>query len=397
MKQLYPKLALVLFLLTLITGKGWAQCPAGYVPDEVGFDTTITFTDGTLSTDIKFPKFDPSVGMVTCVRLTMTVSSTLNFMYFENRDNTVNTSEVIFSRSDVMTGPGLSSAISNSESHQYGPYTLQPKDAIPNSGPDYIGVGPEEIFNKTIVRTITNAADISQFYGAAGDSLTYHYSASGNTQNNTTGNWFGGIDAMGQVEYKLEFCYCPAFILPLNVKLFDVTKVEDDRATLKWNGFDEEDVNYNYEVQVSNDGINFKTISVATKKNSAQQNEYNFTFTAANSDKHTYYFRIRQVYGNGYSRFSDTRTLQLEGNTAPKFNLYPNPSSGIVGIKFDNVSAGKYFIQITNAQGQVVKSQHVQLAGNTYKELGQLNRGIYWIKVTDVESTHSGVHQLMIK
>ena len=92
----------------------------------------ILFTDGSHSSQIKFPKFDPQQGMVTCAKLTMTVSSTLNFMFFENRDNSPNTAHVVFSRDDVITGPGLSPSLSNSEVNSYGHYNLAPKDGVPN-------------------------------------------------------------------------------------------------------------------------------------------------------------------------------------------------------------------------------------------------------------------------
>lgn len=92
----WPLLSLMFILASFQTGK--AQCIDGQAEGGTVFDTTINFTDGSHSSQIKFPKFDPLQEMVTCAKLTMTITSTLNFMVFENRDNSPNTAEVVFSR-----------------------------------------------------------------------------------------------------------------------------------------------------------------------------------------------------------------------------------------------------------------------------------------------------------
>lgn len=171
--------------------------------------------------------------------------------------------KLFFHGDDVITGPGLSTPLSNSEVNSYGPYNLAPKDLVPNSGPDYIGIGPVEIFDKT---KVVNISDFSPSYGAAGDSLIYNYTAIGNTQNNTTGNWFGGLDASGPVSYKLELCYCPAAIFPLNVRAFNVNKLTENQVDLKWNGIDDSYDEYQYEAEVSRDGKDFSSIGSFPKK-----------------------------------------------------------------------------------------------------------------------------------
>ena len=388
----WPFLSLLFVLACFQTGK--AQCIDGQAEGGTVFDTTINFTDGSHSSQIKFPKFDPLQGMVTCAKLTMTVTSTLNFMFFENRDNSPNTAEVVFSRDDVITGPGLSTPLSNSEVNSYGPYNLAPKDLVPNSGPDYIGIGPEEIFNTT---KVVNISDFTPFYGAAGDSLIYNYTATGNTQNNTTGNWFGGVDASGSVSYKLELCYCPAAILPLNVRAFDVNKLTENQVDLKWNGIDDSYDEYQYEAEVSRDGKDFSSIGLFPK-NTNTNDPYKLKFTSYKGENGIYYFRIKQVYSNGYVRYSNIRQVLLENSATTKFSVYPNPSKGIVGIKFDNILGGQFAALIFNTQGQMmVKKDIVVAAGSSYMEMAGLVPGVYWLRLTDNKSLESSVNQLLIK
>lgn len=399
MKHLYPRffIPVTCLLFGLLAGNNsFGQCPGGYVPSGIAFDTTISFTDGSHSSVIKFPKFDPSVGMVTCAKLTMTISSTLNFMYFENRDNFTNTAGVTFTRTDALSGPGLNAPFTNSETNSFGPYTLQPKDATPNAGSDYIGVGPEDIFNTTKSVTITNVGDLSQFYGPAGDSLEYLYTANGSSAISTTGNWFGGVDASGSIHYKIEFCYCPGVILPLNVYSFNVRKTGVGRAELKWTGSVEAGEEFYYVAEVSRNAYDYTEIGIV-QKNDNISGDYKIDFSALHGESGTYYFRVKQVYSNGYVRYSTIRQLILESSEKNIFSVYPNPSNGIVGIKFDNISAEEFAVQIFNAQGQKVVTKDIVVNGSSYMQLASLKSGVYWVRVTSKKNRSSSVQQILIK
>ena len=117
-----------------------------------------------------------------------------------------------------------------------------------------------------------------------------------------------------------------------------------------------------------------------------------------NGESGMYYFRIKQVYANGYVRYSNIRQMDLESSVTAKFSLYPNPSSGIVGIKFDNKMHGHFKIQIYNTQGQVAVMKDLMVSvGSPYLQLGALVPGVYWLRVTDDKNLDSGVTQLLIK
>jgi len=111
-----------------------------------------------------------------------------------------------------------------------------------------------------------------------------------------------------------------------------------------------------------------------------------------------YYFRIKQVYTNGYVRYSNIKQMALESSVSAKFSVFPNPSTGIVGIKFDNKMHGHFKIQIYNTQGQVaVKKDIVVTVGSPYIQVAALIPGVYWLRVTDEKNLDSGVTQLLIK
>jgi hypothetical protein len=401
MKHVYIRSVIIYFFITvlllMVVLKSAAQCPHGYVPSGVAFDTTINFSSGRVFAELKFPKFDPQIGMVTCARLTMEMSATMENLSFENRDFGIsNTATADFTRKDTLSGPGLSSPLLNSESQTYGPYTLGPRDMTNNSGPDYIQVGPEPIFTQSVSTIITNVADLAVFYGPVGDSLVYNYSADSKTQTSVTGNWFGGAETSGSVTYRLEYCYCPIEILPVNAYDFKAIKISNDKVELSWNGAVDPAIYY-YEVEYSIDGRNFTSAGIVEKQVAGSASiTYNYLFTK-NDFNETYYFRIKQKFPNGKTLLTDTKSIRFEELNITGFSLYPNPSNGIIGIKFDKNITGKILVVITNPQGQIFYNRQIEISDNNYRQVTVLQRGMYWIKITDVAGQRSYVNQLFIK
>ncbi len=95
-----------------------------------------------------------------------------------------------------------------------------------------------------------------------------------------------------------------------------------------------------------------------------------------------YYFRIKQVYSNGYVRYSnikqvDTGKFRIDQN----FLFILTLQHGIVGIKFDNSLSGHFNIQIYNTQGQMtVKKEIAVKQGSSYMELARLSAGSLLVK-----------------
>jgi len=186
-------------------------------------------------------------------------------------------------------------------------------------------------------------------------------------------------------------------VLPLNVHAFNIKKLSNNKVELNWTGFDDSFSEYHYEAELSKNGKKFISIGSTPKSNQAN-NLYRFSYTAGSNENGTIYFRIKQVYANGYVRYSNIRQLELESSVVTKFSVYPNPSRGIVGIKFDNKSHGHFNVLVYNTQGQLAVKRDIAVAvGSPYMELATLVPGVYWLRVTDKKSQESSVNQLFIK
>jgi hypothetical protein len=382
----------ILLLFSYTASK--AQCPVGYPPGATAYDTTIVTPTGINTLQIKFPKFDPQEGMLTCVRLCVSITGVVDSISVENNSTSVQTADIWYIRTDQISGPGLASPLSNSISYHFPTFGLGATNGVLGSGPDFASVSHDTILNSvSVCRTLSDSATIMQFYGL--DSVTYNYDITAMTNVSCTGgNYNSTIATSALVRFRFEYCTCPGVVLPVNVYQFTATKI-GQRTLLKWNGFDNSNSNnFHYESQVSRDGIHFETFEIIPK-NTNDATAYSSIYTMPGSGR--YFFRIKQINDNSRSYFSNIKYIDAGSESPVKFIVYPNPSNGIVGIKFDNITAGKYLVLINNAQGQNVVSKEIEVSGNSYQQIATLTKGFYWVKLTNVANQLTCVNQLLIK
>lgn len=371
-----------------------AQCADGETPGSTAFDTTIATPAGINTMTIKFPQFDPQAGMVTCVRLCVTITGVIDSVSIENNSASPQTADVYYIRTDQITGPGLSTPLSNSVNQHYGTYNLGATNGIIGSGPDFVSLKDTVLNALEVCRQISDSATIAQFYGL--DSVAYTYNITAFTNVSVTGgNYNNTVVTSAFVNFRFEYCTCPPQVLPVNIQQFNVFKVNSSKAELRWSGFDDPYADYHYETEVSRDGVNFTSFAIQPKQ--AGNSSYNALYLADHAQGGVYFFRIKQVYASGNTRYSNIRQVVLEKSDFPKFSLYPNPSDGIVGIKFDNILTGQFNIQIYNAQGQTVVNKEIAAGGSSYVQVARLETGVYWLRITDKNSQLYSVNQLLIK
>lgn len=395
MKTFY-KSFLKLFLVFAATVKlnaGFAQCPGAVIPGNIAYDTTLTTNSGSYSTEFKIPKFDPQQGLATCVRICLTITGRVT-MDLENNLDITTPYNITYNRKDTLSGPGLSTPLTNSLTKTYGPYLLAASDGNTFSGPDYVHIGPDTVL-KAVTKCIilTDSVDLVPFYGT--DSLTYKYTIKAGATVTGSGDYLFSVATGGSVRFRFEYCYCPSATLPIYIRAFDAVKVDDDKAKLSWYGYDDANANYHYEIEMGRNGYNFTTIATIAKDLNSG-GTYNHLFRSGN-ETGRFYFRVKQVYSNGYTRFTSTRFVDLDAAKKMEINVYPNPSDGIVGIKFANIIPGKYTVQISNAQGQTVYKRDWDLSGDSYRQITTLPSGTYWLRMTNVGTHASCVNQLLIK
>lgn len=403
MKKFYLRTFLTstfILLFFLSCFKATAQCPSGGTPGTTAYDTTIIVGSGTLTKQLKFPKFDPVNGMVTCVRLCVTIKGIIDTVAIENYTTGPQTASYTYRRRDTIRGPGIPTFLATPPTNlSFGPYPLDPFDGTYDSGPDLYSIGPDTVVTRVLCTTISDFASIAQFYGV-NDSVAYDYSIFASA----TGVIPGGsgqamVRSSALVNFHFEYCTCPSTTLPLSVRDLLITKLADNKAELSWDGNDDQSTAYRYVIEMSKDGKSFSEIGGLPRNTNNSDELYKFIYTTRSNERGMFFFRVKQVYSNGYTRFSNVKQIYLENSPAPKFTIFPNPSNGIVGIKFDNIESGKMSLQVFNARGQKVLQKDILVAGSSYQQVGTgtLESGVYWIKIADEKNRLSFVNQLLIK
>lgn len=386
-----------LFFCLLQTGFrliGKAQCVNGNMPTTVLMDTTIYFETGVTSTNIKFPKFDPETGMLNCVKLTTTMMGAIDTVSLQNLSNNTQTAKFTYVRSDQMRGPGLRTPLANDISKQYGPFTVTKFDGNFGVGTDHISIPRDTVLQKTVVRSLTDSSEISQFYGK--DSVDYSYKIDVSTLASITGgNSSNLVLTSAMARFRFEYCACAKVVLPVDLKNFSVSKTGAQSASLRWEGENDAYL-YGYDIEVSTDGRQFTTMATIERQYTATP-VYRYSFTSPNNESGKYYFRIRQRWQNGYVRFTEIKTVEFTNPVFASVSLYPNPSNGNAGIKFVNGKAGRVLVQVTGTGGQPVLSKEMQVAETDYKSIGTLPVGVYWVKITDMATKTSCVKQLIVR
>lgn len=395
MKKIYTlSFAFISFIQVLFCASSFAQCADGNTPTPVVLDTTIYFETGVTSTQVKFPQFDPENGMLRCVKLTVTMTGVVDTVAMQNLSSNAQLAKFNYIRDDQMDGPGLTTPLSNSYSKTYGPYTVSRYDGNFTSGTDYAAIPRDTVLQKTVVRSLTDSTEISEFYGH--DSVLYNYDINVNTLANMSGgSSMNMVLTSAFVRLKFEYCKCAKVTLPIGLKNFTVNKTSSGTATLRWEGENDEYA-YNYDIEMSRDGKHFSKIATVDRKYTANPS-FVFSYQMNGNNYGRYYFRVRQHWLNGYVRFTLVKTVEFNNAIFESTTLYPNPSTGAAGIKFVNAKGGKMLVQISNAHGQPVATKEINVAATDYQLLPTLPSGVYWVKITDVATKTFCVKQLLVQ
>lgn len=399
MKHLYKVkiyIVAIILLSLLICFKATAQCPGGGLGGTTAYDTTIALGSGIVTTKMKFPKFDPQNGMVTCVKLCVTIKGIIDTIAMENYTNAPQTGSYTYIRKDTIRGPGIPTYLTSSATVNSPLFPLGANNGVFFSGPDFYSQGSDTVLTRVLCANISDSTTIVQFYGI-NDSVEYEYSVDAILNDVVTGgSAFKFVLSSALVNFNFQYCTCPGSVLPLSIQNLSATKIAENKVQLSWDDVSDLGISYRFVTEMSRDGRVFTDIG-ELPRNTLTSDLYKQYYATSQNESGYFFFRVKQIYSNGYTRFSMIKKVYLENSPLPKFVMYPNPSSGIVGIKFDNMESGKMTLQILNSRGQKILQKNILLAGSSYQQIGSLESGIYWVRVTDEENRLTFVKQLLIK
>jgi hypothetical protein len=169
--------------------------------------------------------------------------------------------------------------------------------------------------------------------------------------------------------------------LPVNWLFFTATLI-NGQTHLKW-ATAQEFNNDHFDVQRSNDGVNFTTFTtVPGKGDNAGRSDYEAIDQTPYSG--TTYYRLKQVDKNGQFRFSIIVFVRMDKNMI--LAIFPNPTDGYIQISFHSEFAKQSTIQLFDFKGRLIKQKtfSIQRGNNAISwNINEVPSGTYIIQSED--------------
>jgi photosystem II stability/assembly factor-like uncharacterized protein len=165
--------------------------------------------------------------------------------------------------------------------------------------------------------------------------------------------------------------------LPVQVINFSVKKNDHNEVLLDWEVTQEINLSQ-YEIERSNDGINFKKCFVIQAKNNSHYNFIDYTPMQGKN-----YYRLKMVDIDGKFAYSGVKSVNINFNTT--CTIWPNPSKdGKIVLIFKGLkSKTDLSISISNLAGQLIKTHYLNAIGNDSQYSFSLDvSGIYFLRIT---------------
>lgn len=400
MKQCYTKLPFILvvsflsYLPTQISAQ--CLCEDGTTPLVLTYQQTRVIRPIDDSTNFDLLQFNPDLGQLTCADVFSYITGVVR-MRLENDEIYAVSYRINYQRTDQIQGPGLSPAISNNFTKNYGPYNLAASDGAYFSGPDFTSVGPDSVLkNKYLSRNISN---LSPFLGYG--NLTYNYKVSGKTTVTGSINYIFSVSSQDIATVGINYRYCPTGLLASNMKEFAALRKSKSDVQLSWVTENESKDNL-YEIEISKNGEAFEkagTLQASTAPNSTST-KYEYSYHADQVVSGQLYFRIRQTMAGGKVSHSPVRSISFVEGHGKGFGIYPNPAVRSVSMQFDSPINGDYSIELTNLMGQIIQKRMVRVnnASNITIELNSATAaGVYNLRARNVSTNAVYTSKLIIR
>src|SRR2546423_517877 len=280
------------------------NCGNGSTPDSVVYTYTLPPT-ATFNSTISFPKFDPSIGTLTCVTLRSVLNAVSN-LAIRNLDSMQRDYEFLYTQAISFSGPGGLFSNANNSLH-YGPTTL---DAY-GTGTDSAHFGPDTPFkDQFLSKTVSNVAP----YMGSGN-VNINFTNTGSTLLLQGSNDYQStVSTFAWGDFRLSYYWCATSALASGMKNFYAIR-KDKSVLLQWIT-ENELPNTKYEIQISRDGHAFGSITAMAIKNplSGTAASYEFQYQAGNNFNRKVFFRIKELKPSGQYAYSSVKAVDFSGS-----------------------------------------------------------------------------------
>ena len=223
------------------------------------------------------------------------------------------------------------------------------------SGTAFSGCGDRGCnnINDQKLQNVTQSVDLTSF--EIGEyTLEIYYQANGST--NSTNCNQQVLDNSSNTNYSANF----SITSPLSVNMIFLNGITtEDAVKIKWVVQNDVDIT-KYEVQKSENGLNFSTIQgIPSNQNIANST---YLFSDINPIIGTNYYRIKSYNINGTVNISPVFRIYY-GKVGNTIFIYPNPSGAELTVRFAAVKIGNYKMSVFDTNGGLITTMPVNHDG----------------------------------
>lgn len=176
--------------------------------------------------------------------------------------------------------------------------------------------------------------------------------------------------------------------LPVRLTAFDAQRIGAN-ALVTWQTASEQN-SKGYDVQVSTNGTEFRTLTSVPSASPNTMSITNYRYEDKESNKSgVRYYRLRQVDLDGKETFFAPKSVSFDGKASETtLAAYPNPfnSNDELHLAVQVGTAGKGQLRITDMTGRVIRQEAVELNNGLsdlkVAGLSELKNGVYLVRVT---------------
>lgn len=186
-------------------------------------------------------------------------------------------------------------------------------------------------------------------------------------------------------------------VLPIELVYFDAV-CEKGKIRIEWQTASENN-NHHFEIERSENAIDFETIVTIPTQNGNVNYLQNYTAFDNSPNTSINYYRLKQVDNNGQYSYSNLTLVDChESTSSTMVRLYPNPAEDKLFIRLENIITEVLFVKIMNTYSSVVyetKWENPLINSLNEIDIEHLPAGVYFIQIYD--SKNRLFHQKVIK
>ena len=173
-------------------------------------------------------------------------------------------------------------------------------------------------------------------------------------------------------------------VLPIELLLFQATKLNDCESKLKWVSGEESYFDY-YQLEQSTDSKSFRALG-DFQKSKGNNSTYEQIADLKNANSHSVYYRLRMVDLDRSTKYSKIISVQNDCAKKNSISISPNPASNTITIKGLNTKGSLYIYDMT---GRVWMTASITELGNQQVNIENLVEGTYMIQVRSEQGTYN--------